>query len=150
MLGPFQGTENRHAERTQKPRPGGIAQALEKARSRFVAVDSRIEARWEACPARRGPMQAGCHAAPSRRLAQAPARHRFSLPWLAGVVGAAACCAIAAITCATEAVRRLAYGRCRNSLGPCALLLGPSTPQTIIWALGRLWLSMFITGMVPP
>src|SRR6218665_617355 len=92
ILGPFQGTENRHAERTQKPRPGGIAQALEKARSRFVAVDSSIEARWEACPARRGPMQAGGDAAPSRpldpapprRLAQAPARQRFSLPWPAG------------------------------------------------------------------
>ena len=37
-----------------------------------------------------------------------------------------------AMTSATAAVSFFAYGTCRNSLGPCALLLGPSTPQTII------------------
>ena len=51
---------------------------------------------------------------------------------------------------ATAAVIFFAYGTCRNSLGPCALLLGPSTPQTIICALGKPWLSMFISGIVPP
>ena len=30
------------------------------------------------------------------------------------------------------------------------VLLGPSTPQTIICACGKPWLSMFISGMVPP
>jgi len=56
----------------------------------------------------------------------------------------------AAMTWATAAVRRFAYGMCRNSLGPWALLLGPSTPQTIIWALGKPCCSRFISGMVPP
>src|SRR6478609_11820515 len=55
-----------------------------------------------------------------------------------------------AITSATAAVSRFAYGTCRNSFGPCALLRGPSTPQTIICACGNPRLSMFISGMVPP
>src|SRR5512133_3205181 len=55
-----------------------------------------------------------------------------------------------AISCATAAVSFLAYGTCRNSFGPCALLLGPSTPQTIICAFGKPWLSMPMSGIVPP
>src|SRR5450830_1217088 len=55
-----------------------------------------------------------------------------------------------AITWATAAVSFLAYGTCKNSFGPCALLLGPSTPHTIIWALGKPLDSMLIKGMVPP
>ena len=55
-----------------------------------------------------------------------------------------------AITWATVAVNFLAYGTCRNSFGPCALLLGPSTPQTIIWARGKPVLNMFIREIVPP
>jgi MFS family permease len=35
-------------------------------------------------------------------------------------------------------------------VGPWALLLGPSTPHTIICAFGKPWLSMFMRGMVPP
>ncbi|MCY1380119.1 hypothetical protein D9M69_679080 [compost metagenome] len=30
------------------------------------------------------------------------------------------------------------------------MLLGPSTPQTIICALGKPWLSRFMSGIVPP
>ena len=56
----------------------------------------------------------------------------------------------AAITCATAAVSFLPYGTCRNSLGPWALLFGPSTPQTIICAAGNPCCSRLINGIVPP
>ena len=56
----------------------------------------------------------------------------------------------AATTCATAAVSRLAYGKCKNSFGPWALLFGPRTPQTIIWAFGKPCCSKLIRGIVPP
>ena len=57
---------------------------------------------------------------------------------------------IAAITWATAAVRRLAYGTWRNSFGPCAFDAGPSTPHTIICEVGNPCASRFIRGIVPP
>src|SRR6218665_425615 len=111
MLGPFQGTDNRHAERTQKPRPGVIAQASEKS-----SLPIRARGFQHRGPV--GGLSGTAGAAASRmrwRAAQASRPGARPSPvqpavagGLAGVVGAAACCAIAAITCATEAVRRLA------------------------------------------
>src|SRR5881227_3030260 len=56
----------------------------------------------------------------------------------------------AAITAATQAVNFFAYGTCRNSLGPWAFDLGPSTPVTSICACGNLTPSIPMNGMVPP
>ena len=45
--------------------------------------------------------------------------------------------ACAASTCATQQVSFFAYGTCRNSLGPCALDCGPSTPVIRNCACGK-------------
>ena len=91
------------------------------------------------------------HHAAYRAFAQGPVHHHQvgAVPGGQGAeVGAAH--GTPAITLATAAVSFLANGTCRNSLGPWALLFGPSTPHTIICALGKPRSSMFIRGIVPP
>ena len=63
-------------------------------------------------------------------------------------VSAVAACA--ASTCATQAVSFFAYGRCRNSLGPCAFDFGPSTPVIRNCASGNWLPSIAMNGIVPP
>src|SRR3546814_10174910 len=53
----------------------------------------------------------------------------------------------AAITLATEAVTFLPIGMCRNSLGPCALECGPSTPVIMNCAPGNFSPSMPMNGI---
>ncbi len=58
--------------------------------------------------------------------------------------------ACAASTSATHAVSFFAYGMCRNSLGPCALECGPSTPVMRNCAPGKCLPSIAMKGIVPP
>ena len=53
-------------------------------------------------------------------------------------------------TSATQPVSFCVYGMCRNSLGPWALLSGPSTPVITNWASGKRSPSMAMKGIEPP
>src|SRR5512135_3367710 len=49
-----------------------------------------------------------------------------------------------------QALTFFAVGMCRNSLGPCALECGPSTPVTTNCAAGNFSPSIAMNGMLPP
>src|SRR5579871_4692963 len=51
---------------------------------------------------------------------------------------------------ATATVTLLPVGMCRNSLGPCALECGPSTPVMTNCVLGNFSPSMPMNGIEPP
>src|SRR6218665_1740074 len=114
MLGPFQGTDNRHAERTQKPRPGGIAQASKKSSLPIRARGFQHRGPVGGLSGTAGPdaSRMRCRAVQASRPGAGPSPVQPAVAGggggVGGVVGGGACCAIAAITCATEAVRRLA------------------------------------------
>ena len=51
---------------------------------------------------------------------------------------------------AIQALTFLAVGMWRNSLGPCALEWGPSTPVTTNWVFGYFSPSIAMNGIDPP